>query len=106
MCTFVVKEVVSYYINNDSAVYSCAIDMSKAFDKVDLVKLFKRLSLRVLPVHIIKILLVLYYNLCIMVSWNGCFSESFYTLNRVKLGGILFHSLFSIFINNLLQGLE
>ena len=42
MCTFVVKEVVSYYINNDSVVYSCAIDMSKAFDKVGLVKLFKK----------------------------------------------------------------
>ena len=68
ICTFVVKEVVSYYINNDSAAYSCAIDMSKAFDRVDLVKLFKKLSLRALPVHIIRILFALYYNLCIKVS--------------------------------------
>ena len=105
MCTFVVKEVVSYYINNDSAVYSCAIDISKAFDRVDLVKLFKRLSLRALPVHIIRILFVLHYNLCIKVSWNGCFSESLYTLNEVKQEGILSPSLFNIFINDL-QGLE
>ena len=102
MSTFVVKEVVSYYINNDSAVCSCVIDMSKAFDRVDLVKLFKRLSLRALPVYIIRILFVLYYNLCIKVSWNGCFSESFYMLNGVKQGRILSPSLFSIFINDLL----
>ena len=77
--------------------------MSKAFDRVDLVKLFKRLSLRALPVHIIRILFVLY---CLNVSWNGCFSESFYTLNGVKQRAILSPSLFSIFINDLLQGLE
>ena len=51
MCTYVVKEAASNYINNDSAASSCAIDMSKAFDRVNLVKLFKRLSLRALPVH-------------------------------------------------------
>ena len=78
MCTFVVKEIVSYYVNNDSAVYFCAIDMSKAFDRVDLVKLFKRLSSRALQVYIIRILFVLYYNLCIKVSWNGCFSVLLY----------------------------
>ena len=106
MCTFVVKEVVSYYINNDSAVYSCAIDMSKVFDRVDLVMLFKRLFLCALPVHIIRILFALYYNLCIKVSWKGCFSESFYTLNGVKQGGILFPTLFNICVKNLLQRLE
>ena len=83
MCTFVVKEVVSYYINNNSAVYSCSSDMSKVVD-IDLVKLINNLSLRAFPVHIIRILFVVYYNLRIKVSRNNCFSESFYTLNGVK----------------------
>ena len=41
-CTFVAKEVIglSYYINSGSDVYACALDMQKAFDRVDLVKLF------------------------------------------------------------------
>ena len=77
MCKFVLKEVIIYYINNYSAVYLYAIDMSKAFDRVDLVKLFKKLSLRELSVNIIRILFVLYYNLCIKASWNNCFLESF-----------------------------
>ena len=40
-CTFVAKEVIAYYINNGSDVFSCAIDMQKAFDRVDLTKLLK-----------------------------------------------------------------
>ncbi len=42
MCSLVVKEVVHYYINNKSDVYSC-VDVTKAFDKVRHDKLFERL---------------------------------------------------------------
>ena len=40
-CTFVAKEEIAYYINNGSDVFSCARDMQKAFDRVDLTKLLK-----------------------------------------------------------------
>ncbi len=32
MCTLVLKEVINYYLNNNSDVYTCFIDATKAFD--------------------------------------------------------------------------
>ena len=61
-CTFVAKEVIAYYINNGSDVFSCSIDMQKAFDRVDLTKLFKKLLQRPIPVLIVRILFHLYFN--------------------------------------------
>ena len=41
--TFVVNEVIQHYTNNNSNVYLTLIDASKAFDRVQYVKLFKLL---------------------------------------------------------------
>ena len=104
-CTFVAKEVIAYYINNGSDVFSCAIDMQKAFDRVDLTKLFKKLLQRSIPVLIVRILFQ-YFNVNLRVLWNGAHSANFCSINGVKQGGILSPYLFSIFINDLLVALE
>ena len=41
-CTYVVREVIDYYRNNGSDVFACTLDMQKAFDRVDISKLFNR----------------------------------------------------------------
>ena len=43
MCTFTVKETISYYVNNGSAVHVLLFDASKAFDRVKCCLLFKTL---------------------------------------------------------------
>ena len=45
-CTFVVNETIQYYMNNDSNVYVTLLDASRAFDRVEYVKLFKLLISR------------------------------------------------------------
>ena len=87
-CNHVVKEVNIYYMNYESEVFACTIDMQKAFDRADLIKLFNKLLIREFPVYIVRILFVLYSNLCLTVMWNGAKSSQFYTLNGVKQGGI------------------
>ena len=50
-CTFVVNEVIQCYSNNANNVYMTLIDASKAFDRVQYVKLLKLLlSANVCPV--------------------------------------------------------
>ena len=62
MCKVIV-EVISYYCNNGSDVFSCALDMQKAFNKDNLVVLFKKLISRDIPLHMIRLLFDLYYML-------------------------------------------
>ena len=40
-CVSMVTEVIDYYQNNGSPVYMCMLDASKAFDRVNLLTLFK-----------------------------------------------------------------
>ena len=35
MCTMVLKEVISYYVNNGSSVYCTLLDATNAFDRVE-----------------------------------------------------------------------
>ena len=39
MCTWIVTEVISYYVRNQSSVFCCLLDLKKAFDKVEFSKL-------------------------------------------------------------------
>ena len=45
-CASVICEVINYYINNDSCIYMCMLDASKAFDRVNHLSLFNKLKLR------------------------------------------------------------
>ena len=39
VCSFVAQEVINHYINNNSNVYTVMLDASKAFDRVNFIKL-------------------------------------------------------------------
>ena len=42
MCTFVLNETAAYYVKNGSPVYTLFLDASKAFDRLNFVKLFEK----------------------------------------------------------------
>jgi hypothetical protein len=71
-------------------VFATALDMQKAFDRVDLLVLFKKLRVRSFPAVILRFMFILYSSLTLCVSWCGAFSDSFVSLNGVKQGGILY----------------
>jgi len=61
----ILKETMSYYVNNNSMVFYTFLDATKAFDRIHYCKLFRLLSDRGLPPCIIRILLgVLYSQSC------------------------------------------
>ena len=46
MCSWIVSEVISYYIRHKTNVYCCLLDLKKAFDKVKFSVLFSKLCKR------------------------------------------------------------
>ena len=45
-CVSVLCETIDYYVHNESDVYMCSIDASKAFDRVNVLLLFRKLRKR------------------------------------------------------------
>ena len=102
MCTMVLKETISYYVNNHSSVFCTFLDASKAFDRVHYCKLFRLLIKRGLPPCIVRVLISLYTANQVRVLWAGLASDYFTAQNGVKQGGVLSPILFCIYIDDLL----
>ena len=56
LCTYKVKSVVEYYNYFRSPVYTCFLDASKAFDRINHWTLFKKVLLRDVPPLLVRIL--------------------------------------------------
>ena len=57
LCIFTVKSVIKYYNLYNSPVYSCFLDASKAYDRVNYCALFPKLLKRSISVTIIRMLM-------------------------------------------------
>ena len=108
-CTFVVNEIIQYYNNNNSDVYSVLLDASRAFDRVNYVKLFKLLLKRNLCPCICKFILNLNTSQTIRVKWGDSdsdydnISDQVLVSNGVKQGGVLSPILFIVYMEELLM---
>ena len=101
-CTFIVREVVDYYVNNNSPVFVTLLDASRAFDRVHYVKLFKLLAKRNLCSSLILFLLSMYINQSLVVRWQSTTSSPFPCRNGIKQGGVLSPVLFCVYIDELI----
>ena len=106
MCTWLVVESVSYYTRNGSDVYSCFMDMKKAFDMVKHGTLFRKLIDRKLPSIYLRLLIVMYMSQTAKVKWKGTLSDAFSILNGVKQGAVMSAILFCIYIDDLIKELR
>ena len=106
LCSGVLKNVVSTYIHKGSPVYSCFLDASKAFDRVDHSVLLKLLLKRNLPPIILRFLFSWYQMQFLSIRWNTTFSTKFGVSNGVRQGGVLSPILFTVYIDELLSRLS
>jgi RNA-directed DNA polymerase len=102
---FTVRETIIHQTGKGKPVYACAIEASKAFDKVNRTALFYKLKNRIKP-QIWKLLKNYYDNSTAFVHLNGQQSNMFQTTIGVKQGGPLSPKLFSIYIEDIITELE
>ena len=74
-----VKSWLDYYSSNDSNVFLCLLDISKAFDKVNKFALYQKLIDRRLPSNLIHLFISWYSVSASIVCWRGCFIQTIWT---------------------------
>ena len=103
MCTWAAVETISYYLRNGSNVYTCLMDMSKAFDLVRFSTMFRKIICAGLSLIFVRILIFIYRNQFANVRWNGIFSDFFRMQNGVRQGAILSAIFYCIYMNDLFK---
>ena len=89
MCSLIFKEIVDHYLHLGSNVYSCLLDVSKAFDRVHYGTLFRLLLKKDVPRCVIRLVFDSYIRQKACATWNKQMSEYFTMENGVKQGGVI-----------------
>ena len=71
MCTWMVIESISYFTRNGSDIFTCAMDMTKAFDMVQHSLMFKKLINLRFSLIFTRLLMKMYTLQYANVRWNG-----------------------------------
>ena len=103
MCSWAVTAVVDYFNSRGATVYSAAMDMSKAFDRVSWQQLFKTLLDRKIDGIFLRLMLFVYKNQECCVKWCGKYSSTFEVKNGVRQGAVSSGILFAVYIDELLN---
>ena len=106
MCTLVLKEIVSYYMNSRSAVAACFLDSSKAFDRVRHDKLFLVLIERGMSPIDLRVLYDLYQRQLTRSEWAGSYSEYFKCTNGIRQGSVISPVLYCLYMDQLINRLQ
>ena len=89
MCVYILKQVISFYINCKSPMYIAYLDASKAFNRLNYWKLCDKLLERKVPVIFVRFLMYWYTHQQFLVKWCNTLSNSFLVGNGVRQGGVL-----------------
>ena len=95
---FTVNKIVGHFISGGSTANICAIDLSKAFDKVDHHVLLMKLMKRHLPNELLDTLDYCMLNTCCTCAkWFDAFSDFFKINIGVRQGSVLSPFLFAVY---------
>ena len=101
LCIYTVKSIIQYYNYYNSPVYTCFLDASKAFDRLNPWTMFKKLILTGVSIIIVRMLCFWYRSQQLCIQWGKTRSSFFTISNGVRQGGILSPKLFSVYMDDL-----
>jgi len=100
---YTVKNVVDHFVRQGSTVNLCALDLKKAFDKMNHHGLFIKLMDRMLPNKLLATL-EYWFSICFTcVRWGAKFSGFFKLVCGIRQGGVLSPHLFAVYIDDLIK---
>ena len=106
MCTWAVIETVDWFMKNGSEVFTCAMDMTKAFDLTLHSLLFKKMMKAGFSLIFLRLFVFIYINQVANVRWNGEFSDVFPMTNGVRQGAVLSAIAYCFYCEDLFSLLE
>ena len=89
MCTWAALETIDYFLKNGSEVFTCATDMSKAFDMTLHSLMFTKMIDAGMSPIFVRLLIYIYANQVANVRWNGDLSSTFTVKNGCGQGKVL-----------------
>jgi len=99
---FTVRSVINHYTAFGSTLNLCAIDILKAFDRMNHSGLFLKLMDRLLPVNVLLILEKWFENCYTCVKWGSITSCMFQLTRGIRQGGVLSPYLFAVYVDDLI----
>ena len=100
------QDTIRFYNRNNSPLYICSLDVSKAFDSCNWSLLFEKLlAKKSIPTPIIRYLIATYLSSESNVVYGGIKSDSFKLSQGVKQGSIISPYLFNLYTEDLLSEL-
>jgi len=93
------KNTLLCYLSQNSTVNLCALDMSKAFDKLNHYALFIKLMDRNVPLVVLNVLVYWYAMCAAVVRRDSMFSSVVQLQCGVRQGGVLSPVLFALYVD-------
>ena len=98
---FTVRNIVERFLKGGNTVSLCALDLSKAFDKVNHCALFIKLMKRNVPNVVLQLLEHWMGNSFSAVKWNNVYSHLFSVNFGVRQGSVLSPFLFAVYLDDI-----
>ena len=105
-CSWLVQEVIGYYLRNGSNPIVTVLDCSKAFDTCRFSTLFSKLLDTGMPAIVVRVFMYMYQQQYSWVRWGQSVSSIFKISNGTRQGSMASPALWSVYLDLLIKELR